>query len=73
MPEAAIDKHHDPPGRKHKIGPPQHGPISPPPADPMRAKDRDHPQLGRMIPPRTNPRHDLGMFDFGEEVPLQFE
>ena len=68
MPEAAIDKHRDPPGRKHKIGSPQHRPIPPPPADPVRAKDRDHPQLGRAIPPRTNPRHDLGTFGLGEDV-----
>ncbi len=68
MPEAAIDKHRHLLPAKHKIGPPEHPLMPPPPGDPMPPQQRHHRPFRGPIPPAAHRGHDLGSFRFGEDV-----
>ena len=71
VPEAAVDEHREPSGRKHKIRPARQRPLPPPARESVRTEQRRPSPFRRPVPAPTDPRHHFRALRLGPDVGLR--
>ena len=68
VPETTINKHCDAQSGENEIGLAEHGPMSSPAGDAVRAEDSYQGKLRVLVPAPTDARHHIAALRFGEHI-----